>query len=216
MDTATFNCPNCGADLAISETEGGHCGCQQIESNIEKTEVPDSALKLCPRCRTSLSAITHGQTKLHECMVCDGLWISVDAFHAICSDSEKQSAKIERTPRPTSAEFEIDERRYIACPVCQEMMNRMNFVRTSGIMLDICPSHGVWFDRDELNGIIKFIHSGGLDESRKRNLEKFAEEKRKHAMRAVLPVHVGSSGFDMPDVVDVIGCLAEVLFDIML
>ena len=45
-------------------------------------------------------------------------------------------------------------------------MNRVNFARCSGVIVDICKQHGTWFDRDELSRIVEFIHGGGLNASR--------------------------------------------------
>ena len=40
--------------------------------------------------------------------------------------------------------------RYIPCPICHELMNRVNFANFSGVIVDVCREHGTWFDRDEL------------------------------------------------------------------
>ena len=42
-------------------------------------------------------------------------------------------------------------------------MNRVNFARCSGVIVDVCRGHGTWFDRDELSGIVQFIRGGGLE-----------------------------------------------------
>ena len=47
-------------------------------------------------------------------------------------------------------------------------MNRINFARCSGVIVDICKGHGTWFDRDELSGIVQFIRGGGLEVSRQK------------------------------------------------
>lgn len=47
-------------------------------------------------------------------------------------------------------------------------MNRMNFARCSGVIVDICRRHGIWFDRDELREIVEFIRAGGLELSRQK------------------------------------------------
>ena len=49
------------------------------------------------------------------------------------------------------AEQKVDpNRRYLPCPVCKSLMNRVNFAHHSGIVIDLCGKDGVWFDRDEL------------------------------------------------------------------
>ena len=41
-------------------------------------------------------------------------------------------------------------------------MNRRNFGRTSGVIVDCCGAHGTWFDADELERVGKFVAAGGL------------------------------------------------------
>ncbi len=239
MDASALNCPNCGAATTSDATQCDHCGaklatvacpscfglifhgsifCPHCGAKIERTEETDDTPVPCPRCQTQLNAVALGNTNVHECAACAGLWIGVEAFNTICADREKQSAVIGIAPSPISAELVIEEIHYIACPICKEMMNRMNFANRSGIILDICRPHGVWFDRDELRRIVAFIRNGGLDEMRKRNLERFAQEKRKQPARSVLPVQVGAVGigtFDGSDAIELVGLLAEIIWDII-
>lgn len=57
-------------------------------------------------------------------------------------------------------------------------MNRANFAKCSGVIIDICTQHGIWFDRDELSRIIDFIRDGGLDFARKREKTRLDEQQR--------------------------------------
>lgn len=60
-------------------------------------------------------------------------------------------------------------------------MNRINFARCSGVIVDICKGHGIWFDREELSHIVEFIRGGGLAVSReKEKAEIVAERQRLH------------------------------------
>jgi Zn-finger nucleic acid-binding protein len=58
-------------------------------------------------------------------------------------------------------------------------MNRVNYARRSGVVLDVCRAHGIWFDRDELRRVLAFIAGGGLDRARQLELEELKEAKRK-------------------------------------
>ncbi len=37
------------------------------------------------------------------------------------------------------------------------MMSRVNFARVSGVILDVCRSHGAWFDSGELEEVRRFV-----------------------------------------------------------
>ena len=43
--------------------------------------------------------------------------------------------------------------------------------RVSGIVVDLCKGHGVWFDANELQGILTFVAHGGLDRMRESDAE---------------------------------------------
>ncbi len=57
-------------------------------------------------------------------------------------------------------------------------MNRSNFSKNSGVIVDICRQHGVWFDAEELPKIIEFIRQGGLDHARKKEKMMLDEQRR--------------------------------------
>jgi Zn-finger nucleic acid-binding protein len=58
-------------------------------------------------------------------------------------------------------------------------MNRVNFARYSGVIMDVCKEHGTYFDRDELRRIVTFIRGGGLEKSRERQRERLVEEQQR-------------------------------------
>ncbi len=40
-------------------------------------------------------------------------------------------------------------------------MNRRQFARVSGVIIDVCRPHGAWLDRGELGAIRRFLRAGG-------------------------------------------------------
>ena len=76
------------------------------------------------------------------------------------------------------------ERYYIPCPGCGDLMNRKNFAGCSGVVVDVCIKHGVWFDRQELQKIADFIKNGGLHMAREKELANLkAEQDRLAGMK---------------------------------
>lgn len=69
--------------------------------------------------------------------------------------------------------------KYIHCPACKTLMNRKAFGRISGIVVDVCRSHGIWFDIGELAEVIRFVEKGGLERTRQLELEELAERERR-------------------------------------
>ncbi|HHH31213.1 MAG TPA: hypothetical protein ENK57_23090 [Polyangiaceae bacterium] len=74
---------------------------------------------------------------------------------------------------------------YRKCPTCDKIMNRKNFGRSSGVIIDICAEHGVWFDPDELTAVLDFVATGGLAESRTREAQRAKQDLARHRMNAL-------------------------------
>ena len=58
-------------------------------------------------------------------------------------------------------------------------MNRLNFGRLSGAIVDVCRGHGTFLDAGELHRIVRFIQGGGLDRARQRQLDDLKDEERR-------------------------------------
>ncbi len=86
--------------------------------------------------------------------------------------------------------------------------------RISGVIIDICTSHGIWFDRDELRKIVEFVRAGGLDRARWLQSEKLGDAQRrieasKSANRADdAPETSGTSGSGWTDILWMIAAIA--------
>jgi hypothetical protein len=52
---------------------------------------------------------------------------------------------------------------YRRCPECGQTMQRRNFGRRSGVIVDWCGSHGTWLDAHEMEDIAAFVLGGGLE-----------------------------------------------------
>jgi Zn-finger nucleic acid-binding protein len=153
-----------------------HCGAAATQATAAELPV----LK-CPRCQSDMRSITLGTAAIRECEECAGLWVEVAAFEKICVDREQQSAVLgTASPAPAHASLAADPEkiRYVPCPQCGQLMNRINFARCSGVIVDVCRGHGTWFDRDELSGIVQFIRAGGLEASRQKEKREIEWERQ--------------------------------------
>ena len=190
---ATIACPSCFAMMFIGSKHCPHCGAAAALSTAAELSV----LK-CPRCKADMAAITLGSTAMRECENCSGLWVEVSAFEKICGDREQQSAVLgTASPAPArpSPATDTEKIRYVPCPQCSQLMNRINFARCSGVIVDICKGHGTWFDRDELSGIVQFIRGGGLEVSRKKEKAELEFERQQlHAEQIAAAKRANSFG----------------------
>jgi Zn-finger nucleic acid-binding protein len=176
-----------------------HCGAAALEAKASTL----STLK-CPKCKSDMQPITLGGSAMRECGTCGGLWLEVFAFEKICADREHQAAVLGLASPltgyrmdPTAKEITV---RYFPCPQCGQLMNRMNFARCSGVIVDVCRTHGTWFDREELRQIIEFVRAGGLERSRqkeKRDLEFERQQLRRE--QSVSASMADAHGFSWSD-----------------
>ena len=201
MQAETLNCPNCGAATSTDAPACQFCGsrlatvacpscfammfigskhCQRCGAAAAVPKIAEAKGRNCPRCKVEMVSATIGATSVLECERCLGLWLNVASFEKICADREQQAAILgSASVAPTHAVQETSKVNYAPCPECSQLMNRINFARCSGVIVDICKGHGTWFDRDELSRIVEFIRGGGLEASRAREMNEIKEERRR-------------------------------------
>jgi len=172
---ATVACPSCFGMMFIGQKFCPHCG-----ARADRAEVEAAVSRQCPRCRTGMTAVELGNVELVECPRCEGIWVDKLSLEQICADRERQAAVLgmpSQLPQDEAGSLE-QKIRYLPCPICGKLMNRVNFARCSHVVVDVCAEHGTWFDRDELRRIVEFIRAGGLDQARAKELAELEEQRR--------------------------------------
>ncbi|HEX9010947.1 MAG TPA: zf-TFIIB domain-containing protein [Holophagaceae bacterium] len=173
---ATVACPACFALVPLSAS---HCPACGAAIRAREAGTPDGAP--CPACTKPLGRAQVGELAVQECLACGGLWLEREAFEGLAASREGQGAVLGalpgQAPKAGSAEG-LAAVQYRPCPRCAQRMNRVNYAKRSGVVLDVCKDHGLWFDRDELRRVLVFIQEGGLDRSRERDLEDLKEAQR--------------------------------------
>jgi len=123
-----------------------------------------------------------GGTTLRSCTACGGLWLDPQALQRLCDVREERAGVVSvLAARVPTSEGAPDVIKYAPCPVCTKLMNRTNFAKASGVILDVCKNDGVWLDRGELQRVLGFVDAGGMAVSREREKQKLAEEQRRLA-----------------------------------
>ena len=166
----TIQCAACFGMMFVGSKFCPHCGAK-AEQPVDAGPALD-----CPVCKVPMKQILLKQTPLQECQRCFGLWVDAKAFERICADRERQADALDadngdvdpvtHAPRRRAPKMVPQSVRYRPCPRCGQLMNRFNFGRVSGIVIDKCAGHGIWFDRDELAKVFqkayaKVGHQGG-------------------------------------------------------
>jgi len=197
VELASVRCPHCFTLHFTGSRFCARCGKElELEPLLDATDAP------CPRCDKPLSVFGGGLSEaaldaLHECTGCGGVFVSqktLDAIIARESPGPKAPDAVggigahphvaPHVPAPPASSVRAaDVVRYVKCPLCHVMMNRHNFGRHSGVIVDVCKVHGVWFDKGELTQAIEFVARGGLEESRQRAEVEAKDDLRKEAAK---------------------------------
>lgn len=219
-DAQSLHCPNCGAAADPDARRCAYCRtrlaavtcatcfapmfdgtafCPKCGAARGRVETEASATP-CPACKGGLSQVTVGAAAMLECRRCDGVWVDAATFEQMCTSSESRAALLHRAPAASPPP--VQRVRYRPCVRCGKMMNRVNFGRLSGTIVDVCRGHGTFLDAGELHAIVTFIHGGGLERTRQQEVEDLKEQQRRLAaaqnasLRPRAAVDLGSTGWD--------------------
>ncbi len=211
-EAATLACNSCGAAVSSSATMCTYCGspvavqrcprclglvvagarfCQHCGENVEASAIPledgEPKSTRCPRCASQqLEALLFDGVAIDHCRACGGLWLDHRVFAQLQRNEAANAPlmlRLSALPRP---EPTAHDKAYIPCPECGSLMNRRNFAGCSGVLVDECRAHGVWFDAGELATIMQFIRDGGLDRARAKREQRDYERRQLHRLGSEL------------------------------
>lgn len=157
-------CPNCLARVSDRARYCHHCAAVLIAEAVAGDE---SALG-CPVCgkdwHLTSRRVRDTQIQVLECQKCGGFWIGLETFDRLL---DREAQQPQSAAPPSGPPLEPPTRTpYRPCAVCGQLMVRRNFGRTSGVIVDLCGSHGIWFDAQELAHVLRWIRSGNLEAAR--------------------------------------------------
>jgi Zn-finger nucleic acid-binding protein len=209
----TVGCPGCLGLMFLGAKFCTNCGARATAAVvIEEKDAGD-----CPRCKLALQLLEIGSVTIRECTKCGGFWSDTQTFEELCANSEKQASVLGFIGSDAHPHAHPATISYVPCPDCGQLMNRSNFARSSGVIIDICRDHGIWFDADELPKIIAFINSGGM--ARQREKERISIEEERSRLRdeqrrmAAIERRAGVAKYDEPIPDSKLGRIVKLLFD---
>jgi hypothetical protein len=102
---------------------------------------------------------------------------------------------------------------YVKCPSCANVMNRRLFAAGAGVIVDVCRTHGTFFDAGELPQIIEFVMKGGLEAAQKKELERQRQQLAHD--KAMAGLAVAPATYDVGHARDSAGgALVDLLFSL--
>ena len=169
METGIVTCSHCGHQIRGRVRVCPMCGGELVAAPPQKAVV-------CPRCGGTLESSAYHDHPLAKCTRCGGLWVPSRDFEVLTTERDvyRDDSVPTAFARPPLA---VDDG-YLPCPCCGGRMNRLNFKRISGVMIDGCRDCGWWLDAGELESIRAFIAAGGLEKAQDKEILQQHEELR--------------------------------------
>ncbi len=147
----------------------------------------------CPACgrRHKLYGRSLGDpaVSLLECLHCAGIWLTLEAFEIVAQQSREKTLPegvLQRgpeAPEQTDGPAGPGDKFYRHCPQCRKLMNRRNFGKRSGVVIDSCKDHGIWFDARELGAILSWMRKGGEGRAARQSREEARQAERKKSIK---------------------------------
>ncbi|HEY5975781.1 MAG TPA: zf-TFIIB domain-containing protein [Geobacteraceae bacterium] len=196
------NCANCSAPLPSNSITCDYCGTRNdvdLKGVHYYTTHEIESPRTCPRCNVKLRTIDlqkEGRFLIERCDQCLGLFFDPGELESLLQATvtnvfainRSQLDNINRTKR--ASDYGVT---YIKCPVCEQLMNRVNFGAKSGVIVDRCKEHGAWLDGGELRHLFEWMKAGGkiLEQERQEQRKKEALEQEKKERRIIAQMPEG-------------------------
>lgn len=202
------NCSNCSAPLPANSIICDYCGTRN-DTDLKgvhrfTVHAPDTD-RICPRCNISMRTIDlkiDGKFLIERCEECLGLFFDTGELEALIKASVKNVYDVNRhkiNELNKNLRNQDYPSAYIKCPVCTQIMNRVNFGAKSGVIIDKCSEHGIWLDGGELRHLLEWVKAGGQILAKQHGEMKKKEEARISASNKRMqgsPASIDMTGFN--------------------
>ena len=107
----------------------------------------------CVSCKEPLIVLELDQIEIDYCVECGGIWLDSGELEALLEDPHEVLKVLEAV-----ASGRTGQQSNRRCPICDKRMIESGIGSEPEINIDFCPNnHGIWFDRGELEGVLKFF-----------------------------------------------------------
>lgn len=163
-------CKSCSASLPANTNICQYCGVRNdvdLQNQQDFSVATQQSERICPNCHIPLQTIdlkVNGHLYIEHCQTCFGLFFDPGEIEALLESSVSGVFNInwQLLDNINQERYPVDHKvKYIKCPVCQVLMNRVNFGYRSGVVVDQCSAHGIWLDSGEITHLMEWKKAGG-------------------------------------------------------
>jgi Zn-finger nucleic acid-binding protein len=163
-------CKSCSAPLAANTNICQYCGVRNdvdLHSKHDFSVETQQSNRICPVCHIPLQTIDlkiNGHLYIERCQTCFGLFFDPGEIDVLLESSVSGVFSVNANLIDTinRERYPVNNKvKYVKCPVCQVLMNRVNFAYRSGVVVDQCAAHGIWLDNGEIIHLMEWKKAGG-------------------------------------------------------
>ncbi len=209
------NCKSCSANLPTHTNICRYCGTTNpidLEGVQNYTISHQDSLRFCPHCTVPMRTLNldkDGDFYIEQCPECYGFFFDPGELETLLDDTIPITRiDVNKLEKSNYKRVDFHKRiKYIHCPICNELMQRLNYGYKSGVVMDKCKAHGVWLDSGELRHLMEWKSAGGeaLDKQYKEDEKKMREarEERKKSRNSI-DQHTKSNTYMQPSSVNLL------------
>lgn len=174
-------CSACSAPLAANSQICRYCGVRNdidLSGRLDFHPIETQASRICPVCDIPLQTVAlAGEQVLHieRCGTCYGLFFDPGEIETLLARTADSTYSVNRAwlDGINRERYAADARvKYLKCPVCRVLMNRVLYGYRSGVVVDSCGSHGIWLDGGQISHLMEWQRAGGRILANKRPVVK--------------------------------------------
>jgi len=189
-------CPGCMARISDRARYCHHCATAITPQGTAGETVDET----CPVCGDEQKLVSRalggrGITVL-ECGTCAGLWLGKEVFRLLEKEARERATSLSDERAGHVPPLPGARQRgplYRPCVICGSLMHRRNYGRRSGVILDMCHEHGLWFDAGELDQALRWVRDGGWAEAERIRSERVRDRERQERFRRLTETPASST-----------------------
>lgn len=215
------NCNSCSAPLPANSQCCRYCGVRNdidIQGRHDYHLVQKTSERWCPQCRVPLHSIALPMKKplvIERCEHCFGLFFDPGEIEIMLENATAPatSINVKLLDNINQDRYRSGQAfKYLKCPVCDVMMNRVAFGHRSGVVVDRCHNHGIWLDGGEISHLLEWKRAGGQLWDEQKRLEAQTKPRRSDAKTDISRVLEQNQRSDSDW--SALGHVAEILFSL--
>ena len=107
-----------------------------------------------PQCKVALFAARKEGFRVDACATCGGAWMDHEMTQRAVTEGDLTPAQL--SDQAAKHAGRVPAARERACPVCNDQLKE-RLVPEARVVIDVCESHGSWFDADEMRTVIQAL-----------------------------------------------------------